>query len=119
MSKARQWNRWVSVGTYDLTRLAWIARKNGMQIVDAFKPDMHFYNEIALWGTPEQMAAVSKAWRVGKHEVLNRKPPGAFGLSSVKRSEWVEHSLPPVSDKPQGSSWDEERCAEAAGGDVG
>jgi hypothetical protein len=118
VGRKRCWKRWVSVGHYDLTRLVWIARRNGMKCIDAYKFDMHFYNELGLFGTSQQMQATETTWQAPRyenghicHEVLRRKPPSAFGVNvSIGKKNWLERKLPPVGDMPQGTSWDELRC---------
>jgi hypothetical protein len=111
-TKKRRYKRWVSIGPADLARLVWLARSNGMDCIRAFKPDMHVYNEIGLYGTAEQMNATEEAWGAISskdgvhHEILDRKPQAAFGFdANIPHDEWTECKLPDVGTKPQGTTW--------------
>ena len=121
-NRKRRWARYVSIGPCDLTRLVWIARRNGLLCISARKPDMHFYNEIGLYGTRAQVEATEREWRAIRsgetrlgHEVLARKPSAAFGVHLERaRDQWTEKELPEATDKPQGTMWhDKEGEAEA------
>lgn len=113
-NKSRRWVRWVSLGACDLERLVWIARQHGMRVIDAYNPSFCFWYELALYGTSEQMRATEAAWKAAgesggdEHEIRNRRPPGGFGLiRALPQEEWLENTLEPLTDKPQG------RCRES------
>lgn len=98
----RRWARYVSLGALDLAGLVDAARKCGMLVVQAFKPDWHFHYEIQLWGTASQMAATEGEWSRAERrhedgsvtsagEVARRRPPGTFGVDlQLPRDRWVD-----------------------------
>ena len=99
----RRFARWVSVvGNCDHARgqtfaLVEIARSQGMLCIEGFKPGMHYWHEIGLFGTHAQMKAVEAAWLENGHEVRSKKPSGALGLNlTIPKQEWV--------DQPKGAA---------------
>ncbi len=101
----RRWLRWIDVrGQADLTRLAWLARREGMMCIDGVNIPMSMWIVIALWGTSEQMQSAEQAWMAAGHHVTNRRPKCTHNAvsSDLPRKAWVEHELPPVGKSPQG-----------------
>jgi hypothetical protein len=59
----KRFDKYPSVfGKLCLGALCAIARRHGMYVIAGYKPSMHVYNEIGLYGTSEQMKAVAEAW---------------------------------------------------------
>lgn len=100
--KARAWARYVGLGAQGTQELADVARNHGMKIIQAYKPGMHFFYELALWGTSSQMRATEEEWSKAerKHEdgsitkagrIERRKPSAAFGVNvRLPRERWVD-----------------------------
>jgi len=87
----RKYKRWVSIGEISLEKLVNFARENGMQIITAYKPSMNFYNQIGVYGTPDQVRKTDEAWENAGHKVLNRKPRAASNFSvNIPKEEWVD-----------------------------
>lgn len=97
----KRFSRWVSIGgkashkrfgqTFALVA---IARKIGMKCIAGFKPGMHFWHEIGLAGTREQMRLVEREWSSLGHEVKSRKPAAAFGFDlSIPEGRWAETEM--------------------------
>jgi hypothetical protein len=62
-----------------------------MQIISACKPAWHFFNEIGLYGTREQMSAVDAEWAASGHEAKPRSFRSVFGVNlELPRTEWVD-----------------------------
>ena len=79
----------------DLAQLVTVARRNGMEIIDAFRASMHVHNSIALYGTPEALSRTTEAWIAAGHDVESRKRSWYWPVSSaLPRERWVEHELP-------------------------
>lgn len=97
----KRFARWVSIGGKCENRrfgqtfaLVAIARKNGMKCIIGFKPGMHFWHEIGLYGTPEQMRKTEAAWKSNGHEIKTKKPSGAFGFDvNCPEDQWYEPSM--------------------------
>ena len=101
-SRPRAFARWVGLGAMNLGELATVARAHGMQIIQGYKPDMHFFYELALWGTPKQMKATEANWSAAKkkHEdgsvsqagqILAKKPAATLGVNlQLPREKWVD-----------------------------
>lgn len=86
-----KYKRWVGLGRYKLGGLMEIARGHGMKIIVAFKPAMHFYYELGLFGKKEQMEQVDKIWKA-EHRVLNKKPNGACNFNvNISKEKWIEN----------------------------
>ena len=83
-----------SFGKLDLRQLCAVARNHGMEIIAASKPDMHCYNEIGLFGSPEGMKATEAEWTAAGNEL---KPRGFTAVFNVpvgrSRSEWVDTKI--------------------------
>lgn len=80
-------------GKLGLLDLCNVARKYGMLVIRAYKPDMHVCNEIALWGTPAQMKATEAEWEAAGNEKPDRGFKGMFGIESaakLPREKWVD-----------------------------
>lgn len=71
-----------------------VARKNGMQVIRGWKPDMHVFAEIGLYGTPQQMQATENAWITKGLRVCVSKPSAAFGVNlNLPRPQWAEAEI--------------------------
>jgi len=80
-------------GEYDLKGLCDIARKNGMKIIVAYKPDMHVSCEIGLYGTQIQMTKTEKQWDKAGNTLMKFKRGLQFGLDlATPESEWADNS---------------------------
>lgn len=78
-------------GPLDLEGLLDIARRHGMRCIRAWKPDMHVYNEIGLYGTSDQMTATERDWVAAGHAVAPRPGHMVFGVNlRVPRDEWID-----------------------------
>ena len=81
-------------GEFDLEGLCAVARRHGMVIIAACKPDMHVYNEIGLWGTGEQMTATEKEWEAAGNRLKPRNFCSVFGVPlGLPRKDWVDTTL--------------------------
>ena len=94
-AKKEGFARYVDIGgKFDLVELVNVARSFGMSCIAGFKPNMHFFNEIALHGTREQMRQTEARWRDAGHRVESKKPAAAFGIGVDREpSKWVD--VPP------------------------
>lgn len=88
----RRFSRWIILSMeHDLTAIVGMARGQGMSIIRAYRYELCTWNEIALWGTPEQMEKAEEAWRVAGLSPLRRKPRGAWGINrDLPRAEWTD-----------------------------
>jgi hypothetical protein len=82
-------------GSLDILHLCYVAQDNGMAVVAAYKPNMHCYNEISLFGTSEAMAKTEAAWAAAGNEL---KPRGernlVFGVNkSLPRDKWIDSAI--------------------------
>lgn len=102
MGEPKAFARYVGLGALNLQDLVTVARAHGMKVIQGYKPNMHFFYELALWGTPAQMKATEAVWSsaVKKHEegseskagtILTKKPSAAFGVNlTLQREKWVD-----------------------------
>lgn len=108
--KARAYARYVGLGALGTKELADAARTRGMKVIQAYKPGMHFFYELALWGTPDQMRETESVWSKAelRHEdgsvttagrIERRKPKAAFGVNlRLPREKWVDS--PRMAEQP-------------------
>ena len=106
MSKRRYAKYPSCFGSLDILHLCYVAQDNGMAVMSAYKPNMHCYNEISLFGTPAAMAKTVADWAAAGNEL---KPRGkrnlVFGVNkSLPRNKWIDAEI------------QKERAAEAAKG---
>lgn len=77
-----------------LEKLVDVARSNGMECIDARRYGLCFFNQIALFGTPEAMRRTEKQWAAAGSPCEKRRPRFAFpALISLPRSEWLDTKL--------------------------
>lgn len=86
------YRRWCHCFGFDLIAMCLIARRNGMQIIRGFKLGMTVWNSLAIYGTPEQMAATDRDWTLaGAKKLTGRKPPGGWSIPCPPdRTLWDE-----------------------------
>ena len=81
-------------GELSLQELVAIARKNGMQCIDGYKPSMHAFNGIGLYGTRSQIKKTEEEWMAHGHEMKPRSFRAVFGVDLDRPSdEWTEREL--------------------------
>lgn len=77
-------------GSLSIGGLVKAARRNGMHVIEAYKPGMHVYNEIGLFGTATQMLATEADWVKHGHEMKPRGFSAVFGVNLRRqRADWL------------------------------
>lgn len=78
-------------GRLSLGGLVIVARREGMQVISASKPDMHAFNEIGLFGTPTQKRAVVRTWNLYGNELKPRSFHAHFPVRlDLPRGKWLD-----------------------------
>jgi len=79
-------------GKLSLAALCMVARRHGMYVIAGYKPNMHVYNEIGLYGTPEQMRAVEEVWTKAGNKLKPRSFRAVFGVrvKHIPPSKWLD-----------------------------
>lgn len=92
--KKRKYARYPMIfGKLDLKGLVDVAKSKGMQIITAYKPDMHVCAEIGLYGTPHAMKSTEKEWEAKGHKLKKsaKRKNLVFGVNLNRpRAEWVD-----------------------------
>lgn len=96
MNKERKriWKRWVECFHFGISVACEIARANGLEVLEAWKPDINCYHHLLLKGTLSQMRIVEDKWMKAngqgrscchKHptEVYSRKPRGGWPIPTI------------------------------------
>ena len=88
----------VIFGKLDLSGLVDVARNKGMQVITAYKPDMHVCAEIGLYGTPQAMKSTEDEWKAKGHKLKSaRRKSLVFGVNlNIPKAEWAEHQFEAV-----------------------
>lgn len=77
-------------GKLDTRGIFNVAVKHGMEVITCRKPDMHCYNEVGLYGTPDQMEAVEAEWTANGNEPKPRGFKAVFKVNlDVPRERWA------------------------------
>lgn len=83
-------------GERKLRDLCVVAQGLGMEVIAAYKPNMHVYNEIGLYGTRSQMKAVEAEWAKTGNTLKPRSFTAVFGVClEIPREHWLPNPLPP------------------------
>jgi hypothetical protein len=95
-------------GKLDLRALCEVARKHGMKIICASKPDMHVHNEIGLAGTAAAMKKTEAEWAAHGNTPKPRGFKAVFGVNLDRKEEdWVDNVLAAAcaAKLPIGKGW--------------
>jgi hypothetical protein len=78
-------------GDLCLGALCSIARRHGMYVITASRPNMHCYNEIGLYGTTEQMKAVTEEWAAHGNVLKPRSFRAVFEINkNIPAANWLD-----------------------------
>jgi len=81
-------------GKLSLHELVAVARRNGMQCITGYKPCLHVFGEIGLYGTRTQMKKTEQEWLAQGHKMKPRSFHAVFGVELDCSPEfWVERQL--------------------------
>jgi hypothetical protein len=89
----KRFDKYPSVfGKLCLGDLCRVARRHGMYVIAAYKPGMHVYCEIGLYGTDEQMRAVTTEWEAKGNKLKSRSFKAVMGMNSkrISASHWLD-----------------------------
>ena len=94
----RKYARYPTIfGNLDTLGLCNVARANGMQIISAWKPDMHVCAEIGLYGTPSAMRKTDNEWTASGNKLKRKKKGLHFGVDlSLQLIDWVDYEKTPA-----------------------